>query len=515
MKRMLAAILCAALLMCLLAGCTEEIPEFVPSGGALAGDDEPVTPTQGTEDEPVQISLAYDSSADMNPLRSVSATNRVLFGLIYQGLFTVSNAYECSPILCKNYNVTSDMKTYTFYLEEAFFSDGTALTAADVVASLEAARSSDYYGGRLQHVDSITGYGDVVVIELDTDMENLPILLDIPIVKADEVEADRPLGTGPYRLDGEKLKRQAGWWCTAALSVDCDVIPLVDCASAAQVRDAFELGGVGLACANQADYNRVPYHGDYELWDCENGLFLYLVCSSKSEIFSNEAVRSALTYAIDRDKLVEAYYGGFAYSASLPASPLSPYYSSSLAARYDYEPQRFYDAVAEAGLIKTTEEGEKTELRLLVNADDRLRLTVAEAIAEMLEEAGFAVTVVETDSSNYTSQLRWGTYDLYLAQTKLSANMDLSAFYGVNGALSYGGLTNAELYYLSLEALANTGNYYSLHERVMEDGQLCPILFQSYAVYVRRGTFSDLAPARDAIFYYDLGRTMEDALMKE
>ena len=133
----------------------------------------------------------------------------------------------------------------------------------------------------------------------------------------------------------------------------------------------------------------------------------------------------------------------------------------------------------------------------------------------MLEKAGFAVKLVKISNANFVSQLRWGTYDLYLAQTKLSANMDLSAFYAVNGSLSYGGMTNAELYFLSTEALANSGNYSSLHEKVMEDGQLCPILFQSYAVYVRRATFSDLAPARDAVFYYDLGRTMADALLKE
>ena len=516
MKRTLAVCLCAALLLCLLAGCTEEIPEYIPTGGALDSDTphtRPITDPQKPEEK--QISLAYNAEAGMNPLLTMSFTNRMLFTLIYQGLFTVNNEYECSPILCKNYNVTSDMKTYTFYLEEAYFSDGTALTAADVVASLEAARSSDYYGGRLQHVDSITAYGDVVVIELDTPMENLPILLDIPIIKADEIEAEQPLGTGPYRVDGEKLKRQAGWWCTASLRISCDEIPLVNCTSAAQVRDAFELGGVGMACADQAVYNRIPYHGDYELWDCENGLFLYLGCNSKSEIFSNEAVRSTLTYAIDRDKLVETYYGGFAYSASLPASPLSPYYSSTLAGRYDYEPQRFYDAVAQSGLLENVPEGEKRELRLLVNSDDRLRLAVAEEIAGMLEKAGFAVKLVKISNANFVSQLRWGTYDLYLAQTKLSANMDLSAFYAVNGSLSYGGMTNAELYFLSTEALANSGNYSSLHEKVMEDGQLCPILFQSYAVYVRRATFSDLAPARDAVFYYDLGRTMADALLKE
>lgn len=513
MKRIIALILCAAMAACLFSGCTEEDPVFVPSGG-FSEDDGPTTPT-----DPVtgaqQISLVFDSDGDLNPLSSRSYTNRTLFSLIYQGLFAVNSDYECSPVLCKSYNVTPDMKTYTFYLEEALFSDGTALTAADVAASLEAASGSSFYGGRLQHMDSISAYGNAVIVELDTAMENLPILLDIPIVKASQVSSERPLGTGPYRMDGSQLKRVAGWWCSVSLPVSCDVIPLVDSDSNAVIQEAFERGQVSLVCANPADHSYVPFHGDYELWDSENGYFLYLVCNSKSSIFSNDALRAALTYAIDRDSLVEKYYGGFAYSATLPASPLSPYYSNTLASKYTYAPQRFQEALAESGLTADLAEGETLMLTLLLNADDPLRLEVGEAIADMLEHCGFAVTITQATGSNFTTLLKRGNYDLYLAQTKLSASMDLSAFFGVNTSLNYGGLTNASLYALSLESLANSGNFYSLHEKIMSDGQLCPILFQSYAVYVRRGAVSGLDPARDAIFYYDLGRTMDDAWIKE
>ena len=160
-------------------------------------------------------------------------------------------------------------------------------------------------------------------------------------------------------------------------------------------------------------------------------------------------------------------------------------------------------------------EGEKLKLTLLLNADDPLRLELGEAIAKMLEAQGFTVNIFKATASNYLNQLRWGSYDLYLAQTRLSANMDLSSFFSSRGSLNYGGLTNAVLQDLSLKSLANAGNYYSLHDKVMSDGQLCPLLFHSYAVYVRRGALTGLNPSRDAVFYYDLGRTMEDALMKD
>ena len=49
----------------------------------------------------------------------------------------------------------------------------------------------------------------------------------------------------------------------------------------------------------------------------------------------------------------------------------------------------------------------------------------------------------------------------------------------------------------------------------MENGSICPILFRSYAVYATRGLLTGLTPARDNVFYYSLGKTMDEALMKE
>ena len=91
--------------------------------------------------------------------------------------------------------------------------------------------------------------------------------------------------------------------------------------------------------------------------------------------------------------------------------------------------------------------------------------------------------------------------------------MDLSAFFSTYGALNYGGLQNVTAHTLSKEALANHGNYYTLHEAVMEEGLLCPVLFQSFGVFTTRGKLSFLTPARDNVFYYSTGKTMADALV--
>ncbi len=510
MKKTGALCLLLCLLTGLLAGCwTEEA--YVPTGDALYSEGD----TQPTYTVPVDrvqhLCMVYDPTAPMHPYQTVNHTNRLLFPLIYQGLFSVDADYQVIPILCSGYSVSRDMKTYNFYLENATFSDGTALTADDVVASLNAARTSPVYKGRLTYVRDVALAEDGgVVVSLSTAYENFMLLLDIPILKASEVDAQRPLGTGPYYLEERagdlRLLRRDDWWCNANLLVTAPVIPLEEGAGNAQVRDAFEYGDVSLVCADPGSDLYVDFRSDYELWSCENGIFLYLACNEKSTVFSNQTIRQALTHAIDRAGLVEAYYRGFAMATTLPISPNSPNYNKRLADRYGYDADVFRAAVEEAQM-------QGYSVTILVNKADSRRVRVARDIADMLSALGLKAATSELSGKDYTNALNWGSYDLYLGQTTLSPNMDLTAFYSTKGALSFGGLADAAILTVCQEALANAGNFYTLHQMVMEDAMLCPILFRSYAIYTDRGLFSELNPARDHVFCYDLGKSLEDILI--
>lgn len=509
MKKILSAALCAVILCGLLTGCMEEKGPYLPTGNGLHVDQ----PTQvvTTQKPAVEqtLSLTYYPDRSLNPYQAADYTNRVLLPLVYQGLFQVNGDYSVEAILCSRYTVSRDAKIYTFYLEEtARFSDGVLLTAQDVKASLEAAMAGPVYGGRLGYVESISILEDGgIQISLTTSYENLPLLLDVPIVKAAEVNAPRPLGTGPYRYDehitGLRLVRSSLWWCKANLQVTASYIPLVEAKSNAHIRDQFEFGNVSLVCADPGSDLYVDYHSDYELWAWENNIFLYLGCNEKSKIFSDAALRQALTHAIDRDALIESYYRGFALPATLPTSPTSPYYNKGLAARYDYDKEVFAQAVANAQL-------ENPAVTILVNKSDSRRCRVAREIAKMLTECGLNATTSELSGEKYTNALKKGEYDLHLGQTILSATMDLTAFYSTTGALCYGGMSNATILAICREALANSGNYYTLYQMVMDDAMLCPILFRSYAIYTERGVFEEFSPTRDSLFYYSLGKSLED-----
>ena len=512
--RKIALLLAVALLLPVFAGCESE-KAYVPTGNGLA---DVTSPTEeisvnapGELDMAEQFyTLAYYPEEGFNPYLCTSINNRMLFSLIYQGLFSVDRDYQAHPILCKSYTVSADLTQYTFHLESATFSDGSYLRAEDVVASLEFARDSDMYAGRFDQVESFYAVGENAVrIDMDIPYENLPLLLDIPIVKASQLEETMPVGTGPYALvqtaSGLNLQRRTNWWCDAEIPITTASIPLYSAESTAKIRDEFEFSDLGISISDPGSASYAEYRCDYELWEIETGLMVYLGCNMESGVFSNDKVRAALTYAIDRTKILQDCYNGFGAVSTLAVSPGSPFYDRGLGSQGSYDPTRFRDVLKSESMIGA-------EVVLLVNKSDSVRLQAARMVAEMLEVCGLTVILEDWSTPYYKGKLSSDDWDLYLGQTKLSQTMDLSQFFAPYGALSYGDMDDAACYAMAHEALENSGNFYNLHQLIKSDGQLVPVLFRTYAVYAKRGLVDNLNPARDNVFFYTLGKNLSDVM---
>ena len=460
--------------------------------------------------------LAYQPDYGLQPYNCRSLNNRVIFSFLYEPLFAVTNTYELTPILAERYTVTDDGRTTTITLRSGVtFHDGSAFTAADAAYSIQCAAGSEYYGSRLRFIVSAEAQDDrTLVLTTSESYECLPLLLDIPIIKNSSAEETCPPGTGPYQYGGTKLTRFAGWWQDAEPLVSFDEIALTESTTSADVRDNFEYQKVNMVLTDPNSSAFAGFHNDYELWNEETTIMQYIGYNMNSSVFSNYGLRGAITYAIDREMLVEQTFGGFAAASTLPCSPSSRYYDVKLANSFAYDVGSYYDQLASASIEDATGDGVldvyvpskgysvPVEGTMLVCSSSYIRVQAANEVARMLNDLGFNITVKSMEYTEYKQALLLGDFDLYYGEVRLSPNFDLSPFFGATGTLNYGDLSDSTMMNLCSMALVNSGNTYNLYKRVCERGYITPILFKSYALYTTRGAVTEPAQYIDWFLPY-------------
>ena len=159
-------------------------------------------------------------------------------------------------------------------------------------------------------------------------------------------------------MDGDtRLVRNTNWWQTAAPIVDFAEVKLTLVEKTSEVRDNFEYENVNLVLTDPNSAAFAGVHNDHELWDARLPIMQYIGYNITSKVFSNYGLRSAITYAIDRDHLATDIMGGFAQPAVLPASPQAPFYDGKLANTYGYNLTKFSQQLESASVEDMDNDG--------------------------------------------------------------------------------------------------------------------------------------------------------------
>ena len=490
----LTALLLAVLL--LLTACGVEVPASSPSDpSADVGQEEAPPP------EPVPFTLAFYPEFSLHPVLAANRTNLTLAPLLYESLFTVDASFQAQPLLCQSYDYrVDDKRLWGFTLRKGItFSDGTPLTAKEVVDALNLARSpGSRYQERLGDIDSITASEEdpyEFTITLRSSNGSLPLLLDIPIALGRE---DRPVGTGPYVLseDGTALTARSDWW-QREKSLPADHIVLRAVTRSDELIYAFDAGDISLVDVDLMATNAMGYGGNYQTWDYPTTDFLYLGFNTRQGLFQNANARRAAAMAVDRDAVASTAYANHAVSTLLPVHPASGLYQLG-------EEPLAYDP---EGLVARMEglRLPNNALVFVVNSENVAKTSAAQLIAYQLRAAGFTVELRQLPFEDYTPALTWGDFDLYLAETVFTADFDLSPLLSPYGALNYGGwwAQDAVIRLLDLhgEDEDKQSRANQLFELLDKEAPIVPILFKNGSVLTQWGQLSGLSPVRNNVFY--------------
>ncbi len=480
MNRMFAWLLCAT---CLLTGCQtdgtfydrQEEEDFYPE--ELLAEEE--TPDFGPA-LPLQFALPYSADSALDPITCATGMQQTVGSLLYEGLFALDETFAPQAVLCLAYTYQADVETqsfvYTLTLRNAMFSDGTPLTAEDVVDTLVRAKSSARYSARLKDMVAVKALDGAVTITLNRDNAQFTALLDIPIVKLGTAELAFPVGTGPYQAsaEGTTLEPNPNWWYGTDLPVD--TIALVNSPNHDLMQYRFTTHEVQLIATDLISTQPFQASGNISYYSADTTLLHYIGVNMANPQLQRANVRQALSLGIDRSALISAFLSGHGLSTQFPVSPVSALYPHSLDVAYR---QAQYVAALGATGVQATPQ----TYTLIVNAENSFKVAAASFIATSLSQGNVTVKVRPLVWEDYVLALETGDYDLYYGEVQLTADWDWTSL--LAGSLNYGGYSSEAMNAAMAEYQASPNGEEAMEAlcQVFQAEQpIIPLCFKSTAV---------------------------------
>jgi peptide/nickel transport system substrate-binding protein len=286
----------------------------------------------------------WGAPSTWNPFDGNSAMGVV--GLQYETLFLydpIKDAY--TPWLASGGSWDSAKTTYTINVRQGVkFSDGSAMTAADVAFSLNIYQNAALGSNLFTIVDRVVANGNNVVVTFKGTpayQEFASALYNDPIVPAavwtsknnPDILKDlnaNGVGTGPYTYKTAAQDRMVwvknpNWWATSALSLTVKPTYIVDIVNSSNNAALGELlsGGLdldnnylpGIAQIVNGGYNVTTYFASapYML----GGNTAWLIPNTTKKPLNDPAFRRALAEAIDPNNVVVKDYGNIVAKADV------------------------------------------------------------------------------------------------------------------------------------------------------------------------------------------------------
>lgn len=449
------------------------------------------------------FALPYYVGQTADPITCTDGAQQVLGTLMYEGLFALTPQLQPQLLLAESYTYDAASYTYTITLRNGItFSDGSELTARDVVYTLQRARTSTRYAARLADVTSISGSGNQIYISLGSNNAAFTARLDIPIIKYATGDWTFPIGTGPYFYRSDNgdthLAINETWWQKKALPLQR--IELVRCKGSDTISYAFYAREIQLMMCDLTATSTSSVYGSGDYTDAATTTMQYLGLNTTRPPLNNPALRNALSLGIDRAGCVSSFLLGHGSPAQSPISPASPLYPQNL--HHTYSPDYFDRAMAAAGYST----GASIPLVMIVNAENSFKVSAAQKIAQDLSRHDLQITVRVLSWNDYVLALQSGNFDLYYGECKLTADWDLRSLLHTGGTMNYGGYSNGETDALLQAALsADEGQradaMQALCFQLQQNSPILPICFKDMSVLLPSGAVESITPTATNPFY--------------
>lgn len=433
----------------------------------------------------------------------------VLYNMFDQLTTVNADSTDVVPSLAESWDISPDKTIYTFHLRKGVhFSDGTPMTADDVVFSIQRAADPKKSGysflfGSVSRVKKL----DANTVQVTLTQPFAPLLQNLNVFPASIVPAklvqanakgfaQKPVGTGPFALKVFRkgqlthLVRNENYWKPGRPYLDEVRIPYVTDDNTRILK--LQAGEIDAAVnIPYAQIEQLDKRNDVDVKIEELYRFDGIWLNNAKEPFDDIRVRQALNYATDKESIIKSILFGHAEVAN-HMMPKMKYWRQDVKA-YPY------DIAKAKQLIKQSKAPGGFTIPLVVPSGDSIISQVAQIVKQSWAEIGVKAEISNLDigtaytnfsNSNYVAGNNWYITSDVVAPDELAAiQFDYSATGGTHSFFT--NYKSAEATALVNKAATATDDatranaFGKLQEVVMHDAPMVALYFTPARTGVR------------------------------
>ena len=383
----------------------------------------------------------------LNPLSSYMQIGFEVFLLVYDPLVRYDEDFEPAGSLAESWTTSDDGLTWTFNLREGVtWHDGEPFTSEDVKFTYDLMNES---GLGYMYSSYLTGITDIEcpdenTVVLTTEQPKANMLMNTtPIlpkhiwsgVAAEELEMyanDTPIGTGPFKFDSSsegviKLVKNDAYFGTVP-SIDelvfvsySNLDTMAQALSLGEIDAAFSIGSVQKKQL-EADENVTLVSGEIPGFT-QIGVNVWADPASKGNpLLKDKAIRQAVEYAIDKEKIIQMAYGGEGTVGTTLLNPEQFYHYEPVAAELrSYNTDQGNALLDRAGYkdtdgdgIREDGNGNKLEFSLITIADNTEEIKAGQLIVSDCQKIGISIKNETMDDGALQDKINAGDFDMFI-----------------------------------------------------------------------------------------------------
>ncbi len=391
-----------------------------------------------------EISIYSHRPDTLCPILSKNQANIQMLGIVYDGLICLADNLYPEPCLAENWSVSDDGLVWTVNLRKnVTWHDGDAFVADDVVYTVNQIKknSDSIYFYNVSNIKNIGALNsNCVTVEVYEPWANYINLLYFPIIKNGAADANSetfiPIGTGPYKYEDRNevntvyLVKNDQWWGGTPTTNLITVKMIPDKNTALYT---FSSGGIDMMLADDMDWGKFADPVVSSHTTMATPIFHFIGFNHQNHVLAFPEVRSAISYAIDRTKIIDEALMGYATATTMPIHP-----GWFVCGNKTIDTRQNIDAAVKVlvdnqwelseGIYKKNVEENvlSTDLKILYNEENSTRETVAKIIEKQLEEQGFEITLEKVPFAEYQTRLSSGDYDMFIGSYIVSPEIGFS-----------------------------------------------------------------------------------------